>query len=439
MAEFGLSYDWLSAEGVQGPELNATWARLTIRVDDTAVTKVLDEKAHTTRDDIYLPLYPLAEWLATHWWLLFHEVETPWKLGDRAFAMRHSLRDAREGYALPPLTILPQGDTVRLVWEQEPLPTHKVEFLTRGQGDVPTSVFRVALSEFIEAVVRRLRELRIEGTLLEEEWEAIGSVDPEEKEFCSVAAALGLDPYALDDDQRQEIATIAERIPVSLWPEFFPLAHAGHLKAESKVVLDSLETGKANPANLRALKDLRSEVHASAAVRRPGPPWTTGYAVAREIRKNLSLDSQPLRSFDELSTALRTDPAELTRAIHQAPTPTRLFDALVGLNDTTGSPGFVISSRREESRRFHLCRGLFEYLTVPTLEGALVTEARSDRQARSRAFAAEFLAPADGLQGRISGRSVTRDEVDDLASEFGVSPWVIAHQLENHEIAQIAA
>jgi len=32
---------------------------------------------------------------------------------------------------------------------------------------------------------------------------------------------------------------------------------------------------------------------------------------------------------------------------------------------------------------------------------------------------------------------VTNDEVDELAGEFGVSPLVVAHQLENHEIARV--
>jgi len=437
MADIHLDYDWLSAEGVQGPELQATWARFTLRVDGIAVTRVLDEKSQTTRDDVYLPLYPLAEWVASHWWVLFHEVDTPWKLGDAEFAMRHSLRDAREGYALPSLSILPQGETIRLAWEQEALPHHRIEFLTRGQKDVPTHLFRDVLSDFIHAVVRRLRDLRIERTLLEAEWAAIESVEPAEREFCAAAAALGLDPYALEDDQRHEIASVGDRIPASLRSDFFPVANASHLGAELKAVLDALEAGRTNPADLHAIKDLRSEVQASAALQVPGPPWKTGYAVAREVRRRLNLDSHPLPSLTALSNALRTSLSELDKAIRQAPTPAPLFDALVGLNDK-GSPGFVVTSRRDESRRFHLCRAFFEYLTDPTLEAALLTEARSDRQARNRAFAAEFLAPADGLQARAAGRTVTGDEVDELAIEFGVSPWVIAHQLENHQIARIA-
>lgn len=352
--------------------------------------------------------------------------------------MRHSLRDAREGYALPPLSILPQGETVRLAWEQEKLPHHRIEFLARGQSDVPTPTLREVFSDFIQAVVRRLQELRIERTLLEEEWAAIESTDPEEHEFCAAAAALGLDPYALEDEQRREIVTIGDGIPVGLRSEFFSVANAGNLSAESQAVLDALKVGRANPVDLRAIKDLRAEVQASAALKTPGPPWTTGYAIAREVRRQLNLDSQPLPSLAAISTALGTSPSELDEAIRPTPMPTSLFDALVGLNDQ-GSPGFVVASRRDEARRFHFCRAFVEYLTDPTLDAALLTEARSDRQARTRAFAAEFLAPAHGLATRVSGRTVTGDEVDELAGQFGVSPLVIVHQLENHEIARVVS
>jgi hypothetical protein len=437
MSTIDLSYDWLPGDGVRGPELAATWACFTLRIDGTPVTRVLDERSQTTRDHVYLPLYPLAEWLATHWWILLHDVEAPAKTGDRSFALRHSLCDAREGYALPPLAIVPQGETIRLTWDQEVLPHHRIEFLTRGQIDVPTASFRTPVADFIRTVIGRLQELRIEKTLLEEEWEAIESADPDEREYCASTAALGLDPYSLEDAQRAEIVSIGDRVPASLRSEFFSVARAERLGDELRVVLDALEIGRASSADLPTIKELRSEIQALPVLRTPEPPWRKGYAVAREVRRQLDLDGQPIPSLPALSTAFGVTSAELDKAIHVSPFPTAAFDALVGPNDK-GSPGFVVTARNEQQQRFHLCRGLFEYFTNATLDAALLTGARTDRQARNRAFAAEFLAPAEGLRDRASGGTVTTDEVDILASEFGVSPWVIKHQLENHEIASIS-
>lgn len=437
MSTIELLYDWLPAEGARGPELEATWARLAIRVDGSRITRVLDERSKTTRDHVYLPLYPLAEWLATHWWVLLHEVETPWKAGDRAFSLRHSLADAREGYALPALRILSQGDSVRLAWQQEVLPFHGLELLTHGQVDVPISTFRTAIADFVRAVIGRLRELGVEGTLLEEEWNAIEGADPEEREFCESTAALGLDPYALDDDRRREIVTIGNELPAGVRTEFFSVAHAGCLGEESKQLLASLKIGSANAADLRVLKELRSEVRSLPALRSPEPAWEKGYSVARVLRQRLGLEHRPVPSLPALSEALGSTPAELARAIHEQPLPTAAFDGVIGVNGK-GSPGFVIASRREQSRRFNLCRGVCEFLTAETPDAALLTSARSDRQAMNRAFAAELLAPAGGLRARISGSNVSTDEVDDLATEFGVSPLVIDHQIENHKIATVS-
>ena len=437
MAEIKFAFDWLDADGVQGLELHATWAQFALSVDGDVVTRILDERSRTTRDYVYIPLYPLAEWLAIHWWLLFHEVDTPRKLSDRSFVMRHSLRDAREGYGLPPLSFHAQGETIRLEWEQEKLPHYRIEFLSRGHSDVPTATLRDQMSHFIQAVIHRLHDMGVENTTLEEEWNRIESADPEEAEFCVAAAALGHDPYALEDSRRHLLTAIGNDIPPALRSEFFSMAEVDHLDDQWTAVRDALRIGRENRADLQALKRIRSELLHSVASQALGPPWRTGYTIARAVRKQLHLDSQPLPSFEAISEALQTSPVDFGRAIQQAPAPTPLFDALVSLNEK-GSPGFVVVSRREESRRFHLCRGFFEFLTDASLEAALLTKAKSDRQARNRAFAAEFLAPADGLRKRVSGQTVSSDEVDELASEFCVSPLVIVLQLENHEIARVA-
>jgi Zn-dependent peptidase ImmA (M78 family) len=79
---------------------------------------------------------------------------------------------------------------------------------------------------------------------------------------------------------------------------------------------------------------------------------------------------------------------------------------------------------------------LAEVLVSPGSD-ALLTQARSDRQQRSRAFAAEFLAPSSGLRARLSRAVVGEHDVDAVAAEFGVSPLLVAHQLRNHDIARI--
>ena len=57
-------------------------------------------------------------------------------------------------------------------------------------------------------------------------------------------------------------------------------------------------------------------------------------------------------------------------------------------------------------------------------------------QRASRAFAAEFLAPAAGLARHLGRRaSASPRQIDDLARLYRVSPLAIGHQIENHRIA----
>ena len=105
-------------------------------------------------------------------------------------------------------------------------------------------------------------------------------------------------------------------------------------------------------------------------------------------------------------------------------------------SDEDGLPGFAIRPGGNRSCRFRFCRGLAELPLSPETD-ALVTSSRSSRQQRGRAFAAEFLAPSAALEERRPRGILNEDDIGGLASEFGVSPWVIEHQVANHGIARI--
>lgn len=193
MSEIRFDFEWVDPQGARGPELRATWARLAIWADSKCVSRVLDQDVKSVRDAVYLPLYPLAEWLATHWWTLLVEVPSPERVADPKYAERHSLRSARDGFALPSASITGEGDHIRLSWVREALPNYRVEFIEEGTAYIPVKVFRQSLAAFINAVLGRLQAEGISGTVLQEEWAALQALSKEEEEFCEVTAALGLD------------------------------------------------------------------------------------------------------------------------------------------------------------------------------------------------------------------------------------------------------
>jgi hypothetical protein len=427
-----LDFEWIDPEGARGPELRATWASLEIRFDGAAITRAIDNSSRSVRNSLFLPLYPLAEWFATHWWFLLHEVEAPGRSTSDLYAKRHSLRDAGEGFALPSLTIQPLGESfVRLAWEPVELEAQNLEFTASGSGVVSVSQLREALSNFVTAVLKRLQQQGVEGTLLESEWNHIQILEPDEEEFCIAAASLGLDPYAVDEVTQEEILSVSKALPASLLAGFLEVAEPTSLQVQAQRVLTALKRSGANLANLENLKSLRNDLKTFEV---QGSPWRQGYEFAHELRSRLGLNGEPMSSLSALGQALGLSKSLDTAIVTVTGLPDSL-DALVATNSQE-SPGFAVPKRREQAVRFAVCRALFEYLTIPESAPLLVTRARSERQKRNRAFAAEFLAPAHLLRERLPSRTVGDEEVDDIAASFGVSPYVIWHQIENHTLAR---
>ena len=317
----------------------------------------------------------------------------------------------------------------RLQWSQ-------IEFLEQGQAWIDREEFRECCSDLVQRVVKRLASLGVEGTLLQEEWASIQAADQDEVTFCETAAGLGWDPYAIGDAERTLISKLEESLTQDWFKEALAVLDVERLDAQVAAIAAVLKPRKC--ASL-ALERLRSITHPAGTETgwQTEKPWTAGYALARHVRQELALDGIPLSTAPDLAQALGEDPQALRGA-----TRARNFGAADLVNgvvtqNSRGLPAFAVRGGSDSARRFHFCRGLAEVLEASNSD-ALLTQARSDRQQWSRAFAAEFLAPSAALQTRVSsGSTLDEDGVDELAAEFGVSPWLIAHQVRNHGIAEV--
>ena len=431
--DFRLDTEWLDGEGVNGAELAATFASLRIDVGGQSVTEVIDRRARTTRESVYVPLYPLAEWLVTNWWFLAYESENPTKSGEPEFASRHALRASTDGYAFPNLTVTSSGTRTRLAWGSGPSAWTKVEFLSRDSAVVDSAEFLEVCSDLIERVVRRLVEFDIHDTFLQEEWAAIQSADADESSLCEVAAGLGWDPYDLDEQQRQQVLRLADELG-ELRTEAVPIIGTEDPLHDAERIWSAVRTARSNRLRLERLRPFAENL---ATGQLHGSPWELGYDLARQARRALGLDGQPIRTMDALAKALGEDGAALKQVFQPLTSlgQLRLIDGVVAGGEQA-SYAFGLRRAGEPGQRFTFCRALGEAITSHT--DALVTRGDTERQQRNRAFAAEFLAPSWGLRERVSHWVVGADEVDDLADEYGVSPYVIRHQVGNHGIAQLA-
>ena len=436
MPELSFDFDWVDSEGVKGAELSTTWAELKITARDSVITRILDQRAKTVRDFVYVPLYPLAEWLATNWWFLSNEFQNPDRQNNREFQRRHSLSANREGYAFPKLEVISSGARTNLAWKRYVPQWTRVEFLNHGHASVDGLEFRHACSELIDSVIRRLASSGIEDTLLQQEWDAIQAteVEEEELEFCQTAAGLGWDPYDLLDSERDEIFQLAHELE-GFVDEAVQALDASSLRAQSSAIVSAIEDAGKNGLPLDSLRSFHVDQGDDL---RNALPWRVGYGWARRLRQKLDVGGQPLASTEELADALGEDQVGVDMAIQSVESLTKapLVDGLVSLNsDETAS--FAFRPAGEAGRRFGFCRALGELLASPQA-GSLITKSHTERQQFNRAFAAEFLAPSLGLKERVHRLVVHEEEVGELAEEFGVLPKVIEHQIENHGIAQLA-
>lgn len=449
------AFDWMDAERVSAPELAATWASLRIDVGDTVITRIFDERSRTIRDMVFVPLYPLAEWLVTNWWFLLYEFENPAKENDPAFFRRHSLASSREGYGYPNLQIISSGRLVRLVWTASDHTWFRHTSLEQGWTWIDRDSFHESCANLIESVLARLHAFDIRDTLLEKEWSAIQQADNEESEFCKTAAGLGWDPYAIDDDALASILTLGQTLDGVALEEAAAAIPLDNLSASVTALHSVLDYARQNILSLKSLTPLlyssldrqvlfetRLSPHDRSTNNtwlRPferRDPWYEGYALARNLREILKLGRRPLPTLFVIASVLGESPEQVKKVTRPKNFGFGLLLEGMVTRDDNSNFAFAFSATREESKRFLFCRALADVLTTPETSSVL-TKARSWRQQRGRAFAAEFLAPSSAIRERVSSHVILEEDIDRLAKEFGVSSFVIAHQIDNHSIAPI--
>ena len=428
--------EWLDPGAARGDELRATWARLEIIIGEHKATRVMDESsARSVRDAIYVPVYPLAEWIASHWWFLLYE-RTEARPG---FDRRHCMRYAGDGFAFPPLRLVSDGIRCTIEAEPKTFPNAGIQFLETFASSVNQDQALEELKRFVSSVCTRLDERNIRGSLLQQDWAAICSADKDEIDFCRAIASMGSDPYAIDADEAEVV--IAARKKVSgelLWNDL--------TEAASQSTLDSCVSWlNEATSQLHQVTKFEPKVSchdlngASSADKLAG--WQQGYKGARSLWDSGKLGAESGSGQFDWSRLIKRWDEPSWQETHQVnAAPVKAIHAL--LEPGKHSFSLVVpagKSTRKESQAFLLARALGEHLWHDSAAGShsMLTASQSWRQQRSRAFAAELLAPSTDIRRQISGSIVTNEEVDELAEHYGVSDWLIRHQLRNHELATV--
>ncbi len=429
---FAITTEWVDDEEVKGEEFRATMARLRIDVGSVTVTYAQEKDTNTFTDNLLLPVYPLAEWIATNWWHLGDESPHSNRTSSE-FESRHNFSLAGGGYPLPNLSALPEGENVFLKYRPKENKYWPVSFLRAGEVQVSLSIFREALGDFLTSVVERLKMKGIQGTLLQIQWDDINSLTSPERDFCRFAAKLGHYPLTLDDDQQQSIVEAAALLPDPVVDEFFSGAMLEEGLVEQAMVLNRFfaDAGRSTEPRDR-LNGLRGKLRQCSL---HGAPWNKGYQAAATVRQMWALDGKLFVNQDDIigffelpEDMFAVDPGETSQVI----------DGAYCLNKSN-SLEFNMYQTSMHSKKFTFFRILHDYVFDYKSNMGLATRGYSARQKQNRAFAAEILAPAEYLKKRFKGKSVVSwGDIENITNELNISDWVVAHQLKNHNIAEVS-
>lgn len=428
MSTLDFQFGWEDPGGARGEELRATWSRLEIAVGDTVVTRVFDAKLNSVRTGLFVPLYPLAEWIVANWWTLLNECRTPTRGSALRYPRRHNVRFAAEGFAMPSLELRPMGKKIEIEWRQRDLTEQRLLFISSDAKRLDARSVTESLSRFVDQVVARLEQQNVCGTSLQEDWKAIKELPSDERDFCEASGSLGLDPFNIDEGTAAGIVA-ASTLPAKLREDFFEAADPATIAEQLQWVQDGVALVQGQSKNLKNLLNIKAKLSANA---NEGAPWTRGYSLARRMRAELGIADRESVTLADLAGG-----DDLEGVTFDRPSSRRGFDALTGTNNH-GSPGFVLRPGRVESRRFAVCRAMYNFVDRDAADLSLVSTTISDKQQGNRAFAAELLAPSSLIQKHLFGKIVDPSEVQELADRFRVSEYVIAHQIQNHDLGQLA-
>jgi len=177
----------------------------------------------------------------------------------------------------------------------------------------------------------------------------------------------------------------------------------------------------------RSLLDIRDAISDETA-RLPGAsderPWLLGYAMARRLRGELEV--------------LDTDFFDVTPWVGtaEAQAPARGIYGFAAVSHDRCGVVLGVPGLGANTRRFGQARALGRILASRPQRQFILSAARSHDERVARAFAAELLAPAQGIRQMLEAIGEDDDSIlETIADRYRVSPLLVKHQYDN----QIAA
>jgi len=419
MTAFRLNRSWLARKG--SSELEATFCQLSIAVDDKNVCEFTDD-AGASHDQLEIPAYFLAEWMAENWWPLLWE---PRKSEDAPeepqFVARHSILAAQHGFALPRVQFVPTGRSVHVTAKPRISPLAEVRFRKAAAASPPREEVEREFRRFVEATVQRLDNAHISGTGLQEAWALVSEINENESQFCRYAGALGLMPDEVSD---QTAASLEKLLPIlgdRLLMDLCLVGSAGNFDAMAQIAEKAHTDLSTVPiADITALDGVpvpADNFNVDA--------WHRGKRAAAQIRNKFGISETDPHGAARIFERLNINPAAGSNIGGESP--------VSGVVSREGKAArLVLLQPVQVHRRFAAARGVFAAWTSDGNESRFLTSAVTRDQQANRAFAAELTTPIAFLRKNAKRSKLRQDQVFDLAAELEIGADVVSKQALNN-------
>jgi hypothetical protein len=420
MNRFSIDFQWLARE-CGDAVARSTLAEITITADGWKATEVEDLQAKTVRSGVRASAFALAQWFASNWWRLLWEPER----STSSWKMSHKVGAAGEGYLWPDLTFISDGGSV-LVRGRPSFRTSEqaVRYLNNFDVFVPVHEFEGGMYAFVEAVIGRLTDTRVDAAGLGMLWSEVLAerCDPGLAAWRKLEAIMGYDPGDAPDHIIEALQRAASEYGSGAVEEM-----AAESMEDAVAVIEALwgePHREALPLIIPGFDDLKRRI---SGIGSSLFPWQKATEVARIVREVWSLGSGPV-STSTLAEILSVGQGSLENAFGVQGPMNAGFR-----NGALDSFSVFLKSLFPVNRRFALLRLVGDHLTAPQGERLLpaAPHVKTQRQKFQRAFAQEFLCPYSDLVSYLSSAEPSDEAIEDAAHHFDVSARMVATILVN--------
>jgi DNA-binding transcriptional ArsR family regulator len=279
---------------------------------------------------------------------------------------------------------------------------------------------RIVLDDLVRPLVSRLRASKhfdhpVESLLRRTEEILHTRAD---LEFWQTAGALGLSYPTMSESAASGVTNLIDAISNEDARIDLASANSPDQVGESLSWIKQEVAAKAKANSLPKLIELKHDTEAAAGSR----PYYVGTERARDVRRQLKLSpDRPVGGIVGLATMFGGDSKFML-----SPAGEELLRGHQG--HSADVPVVVVKDEGPKSTAFLISRAIGDYSVFGSREASIV-DIYSDRQAVGRAFAAEFMAPAEGVVRMAGEEGVALDTV---AAHYGVNREVVRRQYENN-------